>query len=47
MTKDQDEKPFKLRKERNGNTYIEVTVKHGWNKCCDLDKYRAYNFLLP
>ena len=27
-------KPFKLRKERNGNTYIEVTVKHGWNKCC-------------
>ena len=28
-------KPFKLVKERNGNTYIQITVKHGWNKCCE------------
>ena len=21
-------------KDPDGNTYMEVTVKHGWNKCC-------------
>jgi hypothetical protein len=27
-------KPYKFKKESDGNTYMEVTVKHGWNKCC-------------
>ena len=24
-------KPFKIKKDFNGNKYLEVTVKHGWN----------------
>ena len=24
-------KPFKIKKDSNGNKYLEVTVKHGWN----------------
>ena len=27
-------KPFKFKKDPDGNTYLEITVKHGWNKCC-------------
>ena len=27
-------KPYKFKKDPDGNTYMEVTVKHGWNKCC-------------
>jgi len=27
-------KPYKFKKDQDGNTYMEVTVKHGWNKCC-------------
>ena len=27
-------KPFKIKKDFDGNKYLEVTVKHGWNKCC-------------
>ena len=27
-------KPYKFKKDSDGNTYMEVTVKHGWNKCC-------------
>ncbi len=27
-------KPFKIKQDPNGNKFIEVTVKHGWNKCC-------------
>ena len=27
-------KPFKIKQDPNGNKFLEVTVKHGWNKCC-------------
>ena len=27
-------KPFKFKKDPDGNSYLEITVKHGWNKCC-------------
>ena len=26
--------PFKFKNDPDGNTYIEITVKHDWNKCC-------------
>ena len=26
--------PYKFKKDPDGNTYLEITVKHGWNKCC-------------
>ena len=29
-------KPFEIKKDANGNTYLEITVKHGWNN----DPYR-------
>ena len=27
-------KPFKIKQDLDGNKFLEVTVKHGWNKCC-------------
>jgi hypothetical protein len=27
-------KPFKFKKDPDGNTYLEITVKDKWNKCC-------------
>ena len=27
-------KPFKIKQESNGNKFIEISVEHGWNKCC-------------
>ena len=26
--------PYKLKKDPDGNTYLEITVKDKWNKCC-------------
>ena len=26
--------PYKFKQDPDGNTYLEITVKHGWNKCC-------------
>ena len=28
------EKPYKIKKDLDGNSYLEITVKHKWNKCC-------------
>ena len=27
-------KPFKIKQDTDGNKFLEITVKHGWNKCC-------------
>jgi hypothetical protein len=27
-------KPYKIKKDLDGNSYLEITVKHKWNKCC-------------
>ena len=27
-------KPFKIKQEENGNKFLEISVEHGWNKCC-------------
>ena len=27
-------KPFKIKQETNGNKFLEISVEHGWNKCC-------------
>ena len=27
-------KPFKIKQDADGNKFLEITVKHGWNKCC-------------
>jgi len=27
-------KPFKVKQEENGNKFLEISVGHGWNKCC-------------
>ena len=27
-------KPFKIKQEPNGNKFLEISVEHGWNKCC-------------
>ena len=29
-----ERKPYKFKKDPNGNTYLEITVKDEWNKCC-------------
>ena len=32
--KGEGKKPFKIKQDPNGNKFLEITVKHGWNKCC-------------
>ena len=27
-------KPFRIKQEKNGNKFLEISVEHGWNKCC-------------
>ena len=27
-------KPFKIKQEPNENKFLEISVEHGWNKCC-------------
>ena len=27
-------KPFRIKQEENGNKFLEISVEHGWNKCC-------------
>ena len=32
--KGEGKKPFIIKQDPNGNKFLEITVKHGWNKCC-------------
>lgn len=32
--KGKGKKPFKIKQDTDGNKFLEITVKHGWNKCC-------------
>lgn len=32
-------KPYKFEKDQNGNTFLSITVKHKWNRCCGSNFY--------